>query len=193
MVRPREFDEGQVLEAAVRRFRRHGVARTSIRDLETATGLTNGSIYNSFGGKDGLLAAALAHYAGIGAERRRAHFERTLGIQGLETLFVSLLDAPDCDTSGCLITNVAVELGGDPGRPEVAGEMAALTAEFRRQLERDLAADRVEAAAARLLMLYQGLLVLIRARHPRAACETAIADEFRALRDLATRECDART
>lgn len=182
MVRPREFDEAQVLEAAVGRFRRHGVARTSIRDLEVATGLTNGSLYNSFGGKDGLLGAALAHYAEVGAERRRAHFERTPGLEGLETLFLSLLDAPDCDTSGCLITNVAMELGGDPGRPEVAAEMAALTAEFRRQAGRDLPAARADAAAARLLMLYQGLLVLIRANHPRAPCEAAIADEFRALR-----------
>ena len=50
MGRPRSFDENAALTGAMEVFRRKGYVAVSIRDLEEATGLKAGSIYNSYGG-----------------------------------------------------------------------------------------------------------------------------------------------
>ena len=62
MGRTRSYDEDAVLRGAMHAFRRKGYQAVSIRDLEEATGLKAGSIYNSFGDKAGLFDAAFAHY-----------------------------------------------------------------------------------------------------------------------------------
>ena len=49
MARPREFDEGTVLEAAGLCFWKQGYEATSVRDLVAPTGITAGSLYNAFG------------------------------------------------------------------------------------------------------------------------------------------------
>ena len=46
MARPREFDEGTVLGAAVLCFWRQGYEATSVRDLVEQTGITAASLYN---------------------------------------------------------------------------------------------------------------------------------------------------
>ncbi|MCY1126913.1 TetR/AcrR family transcriptional regulator [Frigidibacter sp. RF13] len=181
MPRTREFDEEKVLTAAMHAFRKRGYAGNSIKDLSAATGLTTGSIYNSYGDKDGLFAAALEHYNRTVLARRIAAYAATgRGIDGLKTLFLTLLQEPDGGSYGCLITNTAVEFGGGapvPG-PTVAG-LATL---------RDLFADRlgaaglpgpaVEAGAMRLLALYQGVLVLIRAGEDKESLARMIEAEF---------------
>ena len=62
MARPREFDESEVLDAAIAAFWRGGYAATSISDLQAATGLSRGSLYKAFGYKHGLFLAALDRY-----------------------------------------------------------------------------------------------------------------------------------
>ncbi len=59
MARPREYDQTTVLTAVMHAFRRRGFAATSVRDLETATGVTSGSLYNSYGDKRGLFLSLL--------------------------------------------------------------------------------------------------------------------------------------
>jgi len=83
-----------------------------MRDLETATGLSAGSIYNSFGDKAGLFDAAFEHYNEAVLQARLDSFaEPKSGLRGLRELFLSLLREPDGGTLGCLITNSAVEFG----------------------------------------------------------------------------------
>ena len=62
MVRSRSYDEHEVLAGAMQAFRRNGYAGVSIPDLEVATGLSAGSIYNSFGDKRGMFLAAFERY-----------------------------------------------------------------------------------------------------------------------------------
>ena len=62
MVRSRSYDEDEVLARAMHAFRREGYAGISIPQLEAATGLSSGSIYNSFGDKRGIFFAAFEHY-----------------------------------------------------------------------------------------------------------------------------------
>lgn len=62
MPRNREFDHEQVLDGVVRAFWEQGYGGTSIQQLEEATGLGRGSLYNAFGDKDALMLAALDRY-----------------------------------------------------------------------------------------------------------------------------------
>ena len=62
MARPREFDEGAVLDAAVLCFWKQGYDATSVRDLVEHTGITAVSLYNAFGDKRALYEKALKRY-----------------------------------------------------------------------------------------------------------------------------------
>src|SRR5271155_5916307 len=62
MARPREFDEGAVLDAAVLCFWSRGYEATSVRDLVEKTGITAASLYNAFGDKRALYQRALDRY-----------------------------------------------------------------------------------------------------------------------------------
>jgi TetR/AcrR family transcriptional repressor of nem operon len=62
MARPREFDEGGVLDAAVLCFWSRGHEATSVRDLVEKTGITAASLYNAFGDKRAIYEEALEHY-----------------------------------------------------------------------------------------------------------------------------------
>ncbi|MBV8751180.1 MAG: TetR/AcrR family transcriptional regulator [Candidatus Eremiobacteraeota bacterium] len=189
MGRTRSYDEGAVLSVAMHAFRRKGYQAVSIRDLEDATGLKVGSIYHSFGDKAGLFDAAFAHYNRVVLRGRIERFAPPeAGMRGLRALFVSLLHEPDDENLGCLITNSAVELGGDgsPHRCTVDG-LRVLTETFlerlssAKQLKRLRADVSPESAALKLLALYQGILVLIRAGHDKKALEALIQEEFNGL------------
>jgi AcrR family transcriptional regulator len=66
--RPRAFDEGEVLDVAMRMFWDHGFDGTSIGELKDAMGINRRSIYAAFGNKEALFTAALERYvAGPGA------------------------------------------------------------------------------------------------------------------------------
>lgn len=191
MGRSRSYDEEAVLTDAMHAFRRSGYRALSIRDLERATGLKAGSIYNSFGDKAGLFDAAFAHYNRSVLRRRMERYAPVdAGLDGLRDLFLSLLREPNGETFGCLITNVAVELGGDAGpHPLVAEGLGILTDTFADRLAvlQRAGAVRAEvepqATAVKLLALYQGVLVLVRAMHDIAALERLIIDEFNALEE----------
>lgn len=167
-------------------FRRKGYHAVSIKDLEEATGLKGGSIYNSFGDKAGLFEAAFAHYnQGVLCRRIADHAPEANGIRGLRKLFLSLLHEPNGETFGCLITNSAVEFGGGAPTPTGVGEgLRILSDAFADRLEEAHRAGRLRAdldpaiAASKLLALYQGILVLVRAGAEKATLETLINDEF---------------
>jgi TetR/AcrR family transcriptional repressor of nem operon len=56
------FDPNAVVEAAIIAFWAKGFEATTLSDLEAATGVDRSSIYNSFGGKEGLYKSAAAAY-----------------------------------------------------------------------------------------------------------------------------------
>jgi TetR/AcrR family transcriptional repressor of nem operon len=55
VARPREFDYDDVVEQAMYLFWRQGYQNTSIDDVESATGLTKGSLYKAFKNKRDLF------------------------------------------------------------------------------------------------------------------------------------------
>ncbi|WP_320202186.1 TetR/AcrR family transcriptional regulator (plasmid) [Agrobacterium sp. rho-13.3] len=68
MVRPRTFNEHQVLDHALKLFWEKGFEATSFDDIVKATGLGRGSLQAAFGSKELLFTRVLDHYI---AERTR--------------------------------------------------------------------------------------------------------------------------
>src|SRR5881392_1911699 len=159
-------------------FRRKGFAHTSVQDLQEATGLHPGSLYKAYGSKAGLFTAALAAYnEQVAAHRVRVHLDDAdPPLRGLHTFFTSTFDDGGQSNPGCLLTNTAIEaptLDGI-GRDGVTAGLALIEAGFRRLLNRAIAAGDLaptvttEQLAAELLVLYQGVLVLVRFGTPAA-------------------------
>src|SRR5260370_40679063 len=95
MGRTRSYDEETVLSGAMHAFRRKGYEAASIRDLEEATGLKGGSIYNSFGDKAGLFEAAFAHYNRVVLGGRITRYSPAgARLRGLRDLFLPLAREP---------------------------------------------------------------------------------------------------
>ena len=190
MARPRSFDEATVLSGAMHAFRRAGFAAISIRDLELATGLSAGSIYNSYGDKAGLFDAAFGHYLDAVLRRRIARYaDPGKGLAGVRRLFVSLLEEPAGECHGCLITNSAVEfgIGTDARHSAVAAGFEILRQALAERLVAARKAEQLRdgiepaIAAVKLIALYQGVLVLVRAGFDKRGLKQAIHLEFDSL------------
>ena len=172
MARPKAYDLPSVLTSAMHLFRRRGYAASSIKDLERATGLTPGSIYNGFGDKDGLFRAAVAHHnATVLQPLIDAHLAgKPGGLTGLRAFLLAQVADPDGDRAGGLLTNASVELGrlATPELAVVHAGLDQLLKAFKRALsqarkEGTLAGHlKLDDTAQRLLVFYQGLQVTMR-------------------------------
>jgi TetR/AcrR family transcriptional repressor of nem operon len=109
----KHFDEAAVLATVELLFWRRGVAATGIQDVVAATGLSRSSLYNAFGGKDGLYVAAVRRYLD---QRSRPMFDRLAvdqrGLPAIADFFDRLLRlrcAGEFAGWGCLVSNAHVE------------------------------------------------------------------------------------
>ncbi len=112
MGRHQEFDAGEVLEAAMWVFWEKGFRATSMVDLEAATGLQPGSIYNAFGSKKGLFLAVLDFYREqVVGQRLWVLLQTADPLAAIEAFFRTAYEdlAPE-ELAGCLLTNSATEM-----------------------------------------------------------------------------------
>lgn len=193
MARPRAFDEGEVLDAAIRCFWTHGYAATSVRDLAASMGLTGASLYNAFGDKRTLYEKALARYANQSmAERiRRLEAPGVAPRDAIAAFFGETLERAleDPEMKGCFVVNAAVEMG--PRDPELrAAALAALgevEAFFTRRIEDGRKDGTIQdreparALARMLLGVHLGLRVLARLRPGRELLEGVVGPALAAL------------
>lgn len=175
VTRPRLWQEEHVLGAAMNLFHAKGFEATSLRDVERATGLHTGSLYQAYGSKAGVFEAVLAAYnERVVAARIERHLASAPdAVSGLVAFFASTYEDRPVPDPGCLVTNSAIEAPhlSDAARGVVAAGLDAIRRAFVEVLERSDArgADygRIEELADQLLALYQGLLVLVRFGQPR--------------------------
>ena len=113
MARPKSFNQDKVLTAAMMCFWRKGYTATSMKDLEAATGLTPGSIYNSFGSKDGLFLDSIDHYVDqVVRYRVKRYLAEGDPLQGIEDYFYEgFRNKTGAIREGCLLINTSTELG----------------------------------------------------------------------------------
>src|SRR3984885_15815658 len=133
--RPREFDEGIAIEAAMQRFWAAGYAATSVRDLGDAMGLGQASVYNAFGDKRTLFTQCLDRYLDANMRARIERAEKSFPPRvAIETFLAEVVEGSLESRLGCLLANAALEVAPrDPEIAEVVAErMGELTAFFRR-------------------------------------------------------------
>src|SRR6266480_6213904 len=91
MPRPRAFEEEQVVAAAKQVFWEQGYLKTSVGDLEEATGLSRSSLYMTFGSKRDLFAAALRVYLDTFVDRLLGPLEsKDAGVREIVGYFKTL-------------------------------------------------------------------------------------------------------
>jgi len=192
MARPRAFDEGEVLDAALRCFWERGYEATSVRDLAASMGLTGASLYNAFGDKHALYERALARYVSDSVADRIRRLEGSglaprAAIAGFFAEVVERSDDPQM--KGCMVVNAAVELG--PHDPQIREAAAATLGEIEAFMARQVSAGQKDGsfsrrqtpqeAARMLLAVLLGIRVLARIRPDRALLEAAIRPALAAL------------
>ncbi len=175
MGRPAKLADVEVLDRATDLLWRDGCDAVSIRDLEAVLTLRAPSIYRRFGSRDHLIATCVDRYVDrVVRVRIRRHLDDAADpLAGLRTFFTSALDPfPGEEAArGCLLTTTAGQAAARV--PEihaaVRAGLDAIGTAFAAALTR--ARDRgalpegadVDALAGRLLMAFEGLLVLARA------------------------------
>lgn len=189
MARTRTFDRDAVLAAAGNAFRQHGYRDASIAELERATGLVSGSIYNAFGDKAGLFRAALEHYVhGFVRQRLAAFAGADAGLEELEQLYLSVLEPPLADGFGCLVNNSIIEFGTAPGIAS-AGITETLTLVrdgIASVLGREIGSANAAVETMQLVLLYHGVLTLSRSGTSLEAMRSAVSASFERLRAART-------
>lgn len=185
--RPREFDAGEALAAALRVFWLRGYEGASLTELTEAMGITRPSLYACFGNKEALFRKALDLYeheklaymsAALDAPTARGVAERLLrGALAMQ------LNAGD--PKGCLgvISSLTCGAEAESIKAEViarrASSDAALIARFERaKAEGDLPAGiEAQALARYMIAVIQGLCL--------QAGNGASPDDLRSLVDTA--------
>lgn len=113
MARPPQFDRSEILEKSTQLFWERGYRGASVSDLVKATGLLPGSIYASFGNKEGVFIACLEHYS-VKLEGNREQFERESSpLTVLRNFFFAVVEqsAGGDDRRGCFLVNASLECG----------------------------------------------------------------------------------
>ena len=103
--RPKTVDRKRAVQLAMELWWRDGVSNLSLNDVCRRVQLSKPALYREFGGQDGLMEAALAHYEAQVVAPFLAATEMNLPFTELvEQLLVGMLQAPG--PAGCLFTEL---------------------------------------------------------------------------------------
>jgi TetR/AcrR family transcriptional repressor of nem operon len=107
----KQFDRSIVLDRAMRLFWRKGYAATSIQNLTDATAISRGSLYASFGSKQGLFLAVLDHYSELVGNPLMKELADPDPRRAIARMFDSIIERTSDPKwpRGCLNTNTALE------------------------------------------------------------------------------------
>jgi TetR/AcrR family transcriptional regulator, transcriptional repressor for nem operon len=184
VARPREFDEQTALDIAMQCFWDRGFEATSVRDLADQMGITQTSLYNTFGDKRALYARSLEHYLAQSIRERIKRLEGLAPTEAIEGFFMEIVEGSIADKArrGCLLVNTGLEIA--PHDPEfrkiVAREFSSNEEFFRGRIEAGQTSGAIRPdvpagdLAKMLLSLWLGLRVLARSRPQRAVLEGAV-------------------
>jgi AcrR family transcriptional regulator len=165
----KQFDVDEAVDKAMTVFWRRGYADTSLDLLTAATGLGRGSLYGTFGDKDGLFRRALERYSSTHGARYEGALAAHPGdpVGAIEAFLGVILDriedpaVPD----GCLIAQSAAQ------SPVLTSESAAQVrllldaqrARLRAALGDSADPGTLDDLATYVLAINQSLAVLSRA------------------------------
>ncbi|AGW93633.1 MULTISPECIES: TetR/AcrR family transcriptional regulator [Cupriavidus] len=185
MARPRKFNEQAALTAALDAFWARGYEATSTRDLTSAMGMTQPSLYNAFGDKRSLFLLALDGYLDGTVRERIARLQASLPpAAAITAYFAESIERSLADPlhRGCLLVNTALEV--TPDDPDLQQKVADAFTEIRDYFRRQFAAAQqagevdsrlsAEDVSAQLLAVLLGVRVLARAAPQRELLAGAV-------------------
>jgi len=181
------FDEDDAIVKAMNVFWEKGYEPASIADLIAGTGITRGSLYNAFGGKEQLFVKALLKYD---QDNRRAFLAELEAMDDPRRAIAAAFDGivaetlADTEKKGCFIVNTASELAthGEEVNRIVHNGIREFEAFFRRSIEVAQARGDIpqsvdtQATAKALLAMVVAIRVLGRGVFDKSAL-TTIADQ----------------
>lgn len=175
-MRPREFDDDDVLRIAFEQFWRKGVRGTSLSDIARDAGVQRGSLYNAFGSKEALFLCAYERYA----SKYLVTLQKALSSGTLRERLTAFFDVTiknfrsGSPPRGCPTTRGLMELGAGEGegldenaRQVLADLIARVTSlieeAFSEGKKRGEFSGAPEIAALQIATVTRGLAVLERA------------------------------
>ena len=192
MARPREFDEEEVLMAAIDAFWTNGYEGTSTRELVRRTGLSQPSLYNAFGDKRGLFRRALKAYGAWTVRDRISHLEAVLSpAHALTAYFDDVIESAMTDSlhRGCLLVNAGLCASVDDH--ELKQSVAEDIEEIRHFFERCMTYGRQSgeltvsvsprAAADHLFAILLGIKVQAKVNPDTTSLKAVVATAFATL------------
>jgi len=185
MVRQREFDVDQALDAAMQLFWEKGYEATSLSDLTSAMGIQRPSIYATFGDKKELFEAALRRYTSAHAAGVRAKLQHhSSAKEAFRVFFEGMVEEEYAGggSRGCFCINTMVELAPHDAKFEILTrehEMY-LAAIFQETIEKGLQSGELQdvldakALAQTLVVSWIGLTVMMKARPERSFADHSV-------------------
>jgi TetR/AcrR family transcriptional repressor of nem operon len=164
----------RIISAASELVFAHGVARTSIEDVQQQAGVSASQMYHYFTDKDDLIRAVIAHQTdGILAAQRPVldELDSFAALERWRDVLIDLQEKRHC-VGGCPIGSIAAELADDDphARTDLVAGFERWEAPIRSGLARmrarsDLRPDTdTDALALALLVALQGGLLLTQTR-----------------------------
>ena len=189
----KSFDEDEAVGKAMKVFWQKGFAPASMADLIAGTGITRGSLYNAFGGKEQLFVKALQKYD---KDQRRARLAELEAMDDPQRAIAQLFDGlvaetvADAEKKGCFLVNTASELTthGEQVNAIVRNGLREIEAFFRRSIEVAQARQQIpatldpQATAKGLLAMIIAIRVLGRGMFDESSLKTIAAQAQQLLR-----------
>ncbi len=189
----KSFDEDEAVGKAMKVFWQKGFGPASLADLIAGTGITRGSLYNAFGGKEQLFVKALQKYD---KDKRRAMLAELEAMDDPKRAIAALFDGivaetiSDTEKKGCFLVNTASELTthGKEVNRIVRNGLRETEAFLRRSVEVGQARRQFpptldpEATAKGLLGMIAAIRVLGRGMFDESSLQTIAAQAQRLLR-----------
>ncbi len=186
------FDEDEVVGKAMKVFWKKGYEPASMADLIAGTGITRGSLYNAFGGKEQLFLRSLQKYD---RDNRRAMLADLEALDDPKRAISSLFEGAIAEAvsdeakKGCFLVNTASTLDahGEDVNQLVRNGLREFEAFLRRCVEvaqaRGQVASSLEPAstAKGLLAMFVAIRVLSRGMFTESGLKTIAAQAQRLL------------
>ncbi|MDA1680646.1 TetR/AcrR family transcriptional regulator [Bacillus cereus group sp. TH152-1LC] len=186
MARTREFDEDQVLDAAMQLFWEKGYEATSLSDLTSRMGIQRPSIYSAFGDKKELFEAALRRYTMSRASDIRNRLQSHSSVKEAFSIFFADVVNEEYTgdlSKGCFCINTMVELAPHDERFEILTRehQMYLAVIFQETIERGIQSGELEvntdakSLAQAMIVSLIGLTVMMKSRPQRSFVDNVIA------------------
>jgi len=148
-VKAPRHDRQEAIQKATQLFWEKGFHATSMRNIQDHIDLRPGSIYASFGSKEGLFKETLRCYAQSSLERLAGYAETMPALEALQAFMTSVICRPASDSPSdmCMLAKTVAELTEENGEllEEAKGHLKRIEnafAELLVQAQRDGTVDK---------------------------------------------------